>query len=221
MGTDWSVSSWRGSAASFHAREPAADTGRCVWWFEVDRPALVLGSAQPESTIDVDRCRREGIDVVRRRSGGGSVLMIPGEILWVDVVVPAGDPWWDDDVGRAMWWVGDLWVEVLGDLGVARTEVHRGPLHTTAWSRSVCFDGLGAGEVTAGGRKAVGVSQRRTRRWSRIQTAIHRTWRGDLVESLIREPRPSSDGPVPPWVLPAGIGADEVRSALVRALSSR
>ena len=41
---------------------------------------------------------------------------MPGEVLWVDVVVPADDPLWDDDVGRATHWLGELWAAALAAL---------------------------------------------------------------------------------------------------------
>jgi len=105
----------------------------------------------------------------------------PGDPLWVDVVVPRDDPKWDDDVGRAFWWLGEVWAEALG----ADAEVHRGGLCTTQWSRQVCFAGLGPGEVTIGGRKAVGISQRRTRDGALFQCAVHRRWEpGRLVQCL-------------------------------------
>lgn len=223
MAAEWQVTSVRGSAGEFHRREPEDDTDavRELWWFEVDRPAIVLGSAQPEHTVDAVRCVREGIEIVRRRSGGGSVLMYPGEILWVDVILPADDPLADADVGRSMWWIGEVWAEALEDLGVVGTAIHRGPLVATAWSQLVCFDGVGAGEVLVDGRKAVGVSQRRTRHWSRIQTAMHLRWRAELVGDLVRPSAPDDGGPQAPWVLPAGSDPAVVRQAFLRALAQR
>ena len=34
---------------------------------------------------------------------------MPGEFVWLDLEIPGGDELWSDDVGRAMWWVGELW----------------------------------------------------------------------------------------------------------------
>ena len=39
--------------------------------------------------------------------------MVPGEHVWVDVVLPAGDPLADDDVERATWWLGHAWARAL------------------------------------------------------------------------------------------------------------
>ena len=138
-----------------HARPLVGE--RTLTWCDVDGPSLVLGSAQRDEVV-----AGTGLDVVRRRSGGGAVLLVPGQAVWADVTIPAGDPLWETDVGRAFWWLGDVWAAALGSLGVDAV-VHRGPLVKSRWSQQVCFAGLGSGEVTVGGRKVVGISQRRTR----------------------------------------------------------
>jgi lipoate---protein ligase len=91
---------------------------------------------------------------------------------------------WHDDVGRAMWWVGELWCRALRDLAPDAV-VHRGPMVRTAWSADVCFAGTGPGELMRGDAKLVGISQRRTRSAARFQTMIHRRWRPDVVASLV------------------------------------
>jgi lipoate-protein ligase A len=110
--------------------------------------------------------------VVRRRSGGGAVFVIPGECLWVDVLLPRDDPRWDDDVGVAAHWVGDAWAAAVGD----GAQTHRGALQRSPWSDLVCFAGLGPGEVTKAGQKVVGISQRRTRAGARFQCVALANW---------------------------------------------
>ncbi len=138
--------------------------------------ALVLGSGQPDSDVDRARAARAGIDIVRRRSGGGAVLVAPGLVSWVDVFVPYGDPLWDDDVGRASWWLGQAWADALILAGAPGAEVWRGALQRSAWSSKVCFAGTGPGEVSLEGQKAVGISQRRTRRGALFQCALVESW---------------------------------------------
>jgi lipoate-protein ligase A len=130
--------------------------------------AVVLGSAQSFEAMDAAWLAGAGIGVTRRNSGGGAVFVAPGAQVWLDVFVPAGDPLLVADVGRSAWWLGDAWAGALSALGAApptpaRLEVHRGGLVGERWSRLACFSGLGPGEVTAGGQKLVGISQRRTR----------------------------------------------------------
>lgn len=147
----------------------------------VDQPALVLGSTQPASAFVAS----PAVPVVRRRSGGGAVLVEPGRLVWVEVIVPVGDPLWQADVGRASWWLGRAWALALADLGVGGAEVHMGGLVRSEWSSLVCFAGLGPGEVTVGGRKVVGLAQRRARAGAVFQCAVPLAWRpADLVGLL-------------------------------------
>ena len=157
----WRVGAVWGSARELFERAVAFDAP-AAWVLGVDGPAVVLGSTQPVVQADVD--------VVRRRSGGGAVLLRPGSVQWVDVVVPAGDRCWDADVGRAFWWLGDVWAAAVGG------DAYRGPLVRTRWSDQVCFAGLGPGEVTVRGRKVVGISQRRTREGALFQCAALLSW---------------------------------------------
>ena len=164
-----------GPAGPFHAHRPDDDPPPSIWVHAVDQPALVLGSGQSMDVVDAAAATAEGVEVVRRRSGGGAVLLQPEAVLWVDVVLPRGHPLWDDDVAVASHWLGAAWARALAGVGVAG-EVHRGPLVRGPWSDRVCFAGLGPGEVTVEGRKVVGISQRRTRSWARFQCAALTIW---------------------------------------------
>lgn len=174
-----------GSAADLHARPFDPPAHLVVHVLDVDRPALVLGSAQRDDVVDIERSRAAGVEVVRRRSGGGAVLLEPGGTVWVDVELPADDERWVDDVGRAAWWVGEAWSSTLTALGVADLAVHRGPLERRAWGELVCFAGLGPGEVTWAGAKVVGLSQRRTRDGTRFQCAVPRSWAPERLAALL------------------------------------
>lgn len=236
----WPVRRDAGSAAEFHARPLPEPEARQVWLFAVRQPALVLGSAQPEAHVDAGALAGavaqaspwagESIEVARRRSGGSGVLLVPGEVVWVDVLLPAGDRWWDDDVGRATWWLGEVWAEALGSLGLAGVEVHRGRAVKGPWSDRVCFAGLGPGEVSVGGRKVVGISQRRVRRQARFQTAALLRWCPASVAALLGgraggpAPAPGLLGDVAAGIgdlLPAPTSVERVEAALLDALATR
>ena len=188
----WAVEVYQGSAAELHGREVATPAGRAVWWLTTTRPALVLGSSQRADVVDEGALERSGVELVRRHSGGGAVLLVPGEVSWVDVVLPAGDPLWDPDVGRAAHWLGAVWARVAAGFGTNGAEVHRGGLVRTPWSSLVCFAGLGPGEVQVAGRKLVSISQRRTRNWARFQCAVHRRWDPAALVELLNPPRPAA-----------------------------
>ena len=162
-----------------------------VWWFDITSSALVLGSSQRIEQIDLDGCERAGIDVVRRRSGGGAVLLQPGDAIWVDVLLPAADPRWINDIGQSACWLGDVWQKALRSLDVEGTTVHRSAMVRTTWSDHVCFAGIGGGEVVLDGRKVVGISQRRTRAGARFQCALYRHWRPEAHVPLFVSPGPT------------------------------
>lgn len=185
-GAGWRVRRLRAGAAALHGEPLPAAPGRAAWVLEATAPALVLGSTQAEDLVDGPAARARGVEVVRRRSGGGAVWVDPATTAWVDVILPAGDPLWDDDVGRAARWVGRAWQAALADLGVEPTDVHDGPLACGPLGRLVCFGTVGAGEVTTPDRrKVVGVSQRRTRDAARFQCAAYARWDpAPLVELL-------------------------------------
>lgn len=204
----WAVQRQPSSPAVFHAREVADPAERVVWVCDPTGPALVLGSAQPDGRVNRAACARAGVDVVRRRSGGGAVLVVPGDVLWVDLVLPAGDRLWNDDVGRAFHWVGDAWAAALAELGVG-AEVHRGALVHSPWSGEVCFAGLGPGEVTVADRKVVGIAQRRTRRSARFQCAALGRWDpGGLVTLFDLDPRERAAADSALASAAAGVGVD-------------
>jgi lipoate-protein ligase A len=158
--------------------------GRLVEVMAWRRIALVLGSTQPLADADPGAADRLGADVVRRRSGGGAVVLRPGRDVWIDVTIPHDDPLWEDDVAVSFHWLGRAWVDALGSLGIG-ADVHLGAATTSRWSRLVCFAALGAGEVTAGGRKLVGLSQRRTREAARFQCLVPGTWDAAEVVSVL------------------------------------
>ncbi len=180
----WRVEHRSGSAGELHGLDLPEPVERMVWVFDIEGPAIVLGSGQREPVVDTGAAAHAGVEVVRRRSGGGAVHLVPGRQAWIDLLIPAGDPLWDDDVGRAMHWVGGCWAAALGSLGRV-AEVHEGAMVSSPASSVVCFAGLGPGEVTVGGRKVVGVSQRRTRRGARFQTTALVAWKPDELATVL------------------------------------
>jgi lipoate-protein ligase A len=156
----WTIERLVGDAAALHAREPTA----------------------PQRHVAVAHAylREQGIDLVRRRTGGGAVLLVPGEHSWIDIVLARHDPLVVDDVGRSFGWLGATWVAALAEAGHA-ARLHEGPLVQRAGGPLLCFGGLGPGEVLLGERKVVGLSQRRTREVVRLQCLVHHVWRPDQL----------------------------------------
>ena len=207
----WRVERHAGDPAVLHAASAEvagqAPAARLVRELVPDRTAVVLGSAQRSDSVDRARLAARGWSLARRRSGGSAVLVGPGECRWVDLVVPAGDALWDADVGRAARWVGECWTDALRAAGF-EAEVHEGPMARTRWSPLVCFAGLAAGEVTVGGAKVVGVSQRRTRAATLLQCALLERWQpADLLDVLALDDADRSAAVTDLAGVAAGVGA--------------
>jgi lipoate-protein ligase A len=174
MAGGWKVVGGTASPAEHHAAVNEPIEQRAVSHHLVSAPALVLGSTQAGSLADAAVCSRLGLDVVRRRTGGGAVVLRPDQVVWLDVSLPRGDPLWDDDVGRAGLWVADAWARAVRSFDLDAV-VHEGEPLCSRWGRTCCFAGIGPGEVRIGGSKAVGISQRRRRDGARFQTLAYVT----------------------------------------------
>jgi hypothetical protein len=85
------------------------------------------------------------------------------------------------------------------------------------WSSRVCFAGTGAGEVLAGGRKVIGISQRRSRNGARFQCALYRHWRADHHAPLFAPPIPTPTG-LERLAVEVAATAAEVRAAFEASL---
>jgi lipoate-protein ligase A len=185
--SSWKLYTEHVSAVEQHGRDLAVE--RAVWDVRISRKAIVLGSRQDQSLLNGEQCNRDEIEIVRRRSGGGIVFLAPGEHVWLDVVIPRGDVLWNDDVAKASWWLGDVWVQTLNALGENNVVVHHESLSSDAWGDLLCFAGVGPGEVARQSAeslsKFVGISQRRTRDYARFQCTIYTKWNPHDVEMYV------------------------------------
>lgn len=181
-----------GSAVDFHARPLPTDPHPHIWWFIPKHSALVLGSTQDLSVVNSTECLKRGIEIVKRHSGGGAVLLSSETTVWIDVVLPATHELSVSDIGQAPLWLGKLFQQVLIDLGVADLTLHETAMEKTDWSTLICFAGRGPGEVfTSNGHKVVGISQRRTREWVRFQIVVSLAWRPEIFLALLNVPKPN------------------------------
>lgn len=155
-------------------------------------------------------------------------MVQPAEMVWVEVAVPSGDPLWELDAGRAFVWLGHAWAGALDLLGLGPAAVHEGALVRSAWSAQLCFAGLGPGEVSVGGRKVVGMSQRRTREGAVFSCAAYLRLDPGAVADLLalsEEERASASAVLASLAAPLGASSpaaprhDEVEAALLAALA--
>lgn len=172
MSRAWDVTERSASAVVLHAELPEPGR-RQIRVATPTGPALVLGSAQDPAMVDTRALAARHGEIVRRRTGGGAVWVMPDDPLWLDVTVPANDPLHHDDVVRSFAWLGECWVAALAEVGLTGV-AHDGPADRDALARLACFAGRGPGEVSVGGSKVVGISQRRGRAGAIFQCAVNR-----------------------------------------------
>jgi lipoate-protein ligase A len=120
--------------------------------------AISLGYNQELTEIDIGACTRDGIDIVRRPTGGRAILH--AEELTYSVVMIAGRKsilQLYNDISRAL--VRGLWM-----FGVNATVQRSQPNFGEAYRRPSsipCFTSSARYEIEWGGRKLVGSAQRR------------------------------------------------------------
>lgn len=184
----WQVRRRRGSAAELHGADLGWD--RALWVLSVDAPAVVLGSTQDPGMVDAARAETAGVEVARRRSGGG-VVWLDDSAVWIDATIGRADPLWVDDVSRSALWLGSAWVDALGALGLEGLSV-AGPEASGSAPSAVCFGSIFPGEVLdASGRKIVGISQRRSREGARFQCVAYHRWNPEPMARCLADPDPA------------------------------
>jgi lipoate---protein ligase len=184
----------------------AGDPTPALRWYRSARPALVLGRGQSGSDIEAG-----DLPVHTRSSGGGAVVM-DGGLLSLDILVPAGHPLLGSGgIGDVFLPVGRSWAAALADLGLTDVTVHDGPAggrrQGTSRERllaAVCYATLGRGEVAVGGRKIVGLSQRRRRPGALIQCGLLRRWRPEVLLAAL------GADPADPEIHAAAVGLDDL-----------
>lgn len=135
-----------------------------LWWG--GSPTVVVGySEKPEQVADLEACRRLGIEVVKRSTGGGTVLQTP-EVLNYSLVGPSPATL---DI-RAIFRSGaQLLIDTLAELGL------RG-------------EPKGISDVAVGERKISGNAM--ARRWGGLllHGTLLKDMDCDLLESCLRHP---------------------------------
>lgn len=128
--------------------------------YAFDPPALSLGYGQADDEVDHEACRRLGIAVVRRPTGGRAVLH--ERDLTYAVVLPADDPRIPPTVPGTYQVVAEALRDALLALGARDVAV--AARRATAGADPACFAAAARAELLLGGRKVAGSAQRRGRR---------------------------------------------------------
>lgn len=140
-----------------------------LWIWTLSTWAVILGrSSQPEQEVFVETCLQDRVPILRRVSGGGTVLQGPGCLNFSLILQRARDPSFRSVAGTLDWILDSL---------VAALQ----PLCPTL-SRA------GTGDLVLGDRKVCGTAQRRLHRALLFHGSI--LWGMDLtrMERYLRRP---------------------------------
>lgn len=143
------------------AAEKADPVLRFYTW---DRPAVSLGRFQVmETAVRADSCKRLGIDIVRRITGGRAVLH--NQELTYSVVASTNSPLFPQEVLGTYKVIASGLLNGLAHLGIRAEMVSRSNRHAALVKKDPqdpsCFSSPSWYEILVKGKKIVGSAQRR------------------------------------------------------------
>jgi lipoate-protein ligase A len=136
----------------------AGDVPPTLRFYQWAPPGLSLGRRQPLSGVDLEACARDGVDAVRRVTGGFAILHT--DELTYSVATTPDDPRAAGAILDAYRRLSEGLLAGLCELGVAAAmnPVVPGGTHNAS---AACFEVPSAYEITADGQKLIGSAQAR------------------------------------------------------------
>jgi lipoate-protein ligase A len=137
------------------ASEDSPPTLRFYQWAP---PCLSLGKRQPLDGVDLAACRADGVDVVRRATGGWAILHT--DELTYSVALASDDP---RVSGAILDTYRTLSQGLIAGLRLLGAEAEMNPVTPGGAQNTsaACFEVPSAYEITVGGRKLIGSAQTR------------------------------------------------------------
>jgi lipoate-protein ligase A len=129
-------------------------------FFAWNPPCLSLGRSQPIEEVDLIACSRDGVDVVRRPTGGRAILHT--DELTYSLALRQTDPRAAGDILDSYRRLSEGLLAGLRELGVEPVQA-MGQRKPQAELTAVCFETPSDYEITIGDRKLVGSAQWRAR----------------------------------------------------------
>ena len=168
-----------------------SDQPPTVRWYVTRQQALVLGNGQKPTVVNMAACQAQGIEVVRRTSGGTAVL-VDADALSMEVALPPGHPLATTDIVRGYAWIGHIWAAAFQNLGIASAralpvEELRAlpPVEKDDPVRLACYGTLSPWEVVSHHKKVVGLCQVRRRTGTLYQVGIYLRWQPENLVTLL------------------------------------
>ncbi|MCL5274370.1 MAG: lipoate--protein ligase family protein [Chloroflexi bacterium] len=127
-------------------------------------PSISLGQSQRIRTVDESACRADGVDVVRRPTGGLAILHT--DELTYSMSLPIQHPIAEGDVMTSYRRIAGAIIAMLRLMGVSDASADAVAKEAKAKS-PVCFEAPSDYEVIGGGKKLVGSAQ-----WRRVDGVL-------------------------------------------------
>lgn len=164
----------------------ALPTLRFYTW---DPPAVSIGRFQRvDTSVDIDACRRHGIDIVRRITGGRAVLHL--RELTYSIASPADILLFPPDILGTYRVIAEGLLKGLSNLGIAAEMLSRSCRNAALVKRSAkdpaCFSSPSWYEIVVNGRKIIGSAQKRVRGGFLQHGSILISYEHALEASVIR-----------------------------------
>jgi lipoate-protein ligase A len=130
--------------------------------YSFDPPAVTVGFHQdPGKVLDLIGLERDGIDVVRRVTGGRALLHDREQTY--SITAPLGSPWFTGPLHETFLDISAALAGALRKVGI-NAEISGGTRHHTGGDMvSPCLVSTSRYELTVKGRKIAGSAQRRTK----------------------------------------------------------
>ena len=140
---------------------PSRLTAPAVRVYRWDPFCISLGKHQSDTAIDLQACRREGVDVVRRPTGGRAVLH--SDETTYAVVLPRASEWGHRPKGELYRMLSEAITRGLVRLGLPVAYEKRSlrpPSPADGTASMSCFSSSARWEILLDGKKLVGSAQR-------------------------------------------------------------
>ncbi len=139
----------------------AGESAPCIRFYQWRPAGLSLGRFQRiDKGVDMDACKRHGVDVVRRLTGGEAVLH-DDEITYSIVIPFTHTKFYGRGVVDTYKTISRALVKGLELTGVKSTIAGEAPTRPDPAGQGVCFYTPTVNEIVAGGRKIIGSAQTR------------------------------------------------------------
>ncbi|MFC1799853.1 biotin/lipoate A/B protein ligase family protein [Candidatus Eisenbacteria bacterium] len=123
-------------------------------FYDWERPTISLGHCEPAENIDIDKALEDGLEIVRRPTGGRAVLHW-GDLTYA-VVLPART---GKDLSELYKLIAECIIEGARLTGLD-LDLERGTLGKSGARDKPCFASVSRHEISYRGRKVVGSAQR-------------------------------------------------------------